>query len=105
MTQLTQTTQAKLQGLLVARAQADPEFRAQLVADPKATIGALVGSEVPKEVAIQVHEESATTFHLVLPLSGELREDELDAAFAGCTWYSTCDEVVEISNPSDYNWQ
>ena len=105
MTQLTQMTQAKLQGRLVARARADPEFRSQLVADPKATIGALVGSEVPEEITIQVHEESATTFHLVLPLSGELRDDELDTAFAGCTWYANCDEVVEISNPSEYNWQ
>ena len=101
---MTQMTQAELQDKIIARAQADPAFRSQLVTDPKATIGELVGSEVPEEITIHVHEDSATSFHLVLPLSGELREDELDAAFAGCTWYSTCDEVTEI-NPSEYNWQ
>ena len=102
---MTQMTQVEMQRMLIARAQADPEFRSHLLTDPRAAIGELVGSEVPEEITIHVHEDSATSFHLVLPLSGELREDELDAAFAGCTWYSTCDQVTEISNPSDYNWQ
>ena len=91
MTQMTPMTQAEMQSNLIARAQADPEFRSQLVADPKAAIGDVFGSEVPEAIDIEVHEDSATSFHLVLPPSGKLSEDELDAAFAGCTWATQCD--------------
>ena len=80
---MTQTTQAEMQGKIIAKAQAEPEFRAQLVADPKATIEGLIGLELPAAINFQVHEDSATSFHLVLPPSGQLTEDELAAVFAG----------------------
>ena len=102
---MTQMTRAELQGKVIAKAQTEPEFRSQLVADPKAAIGEVIGSEISEAITIEVHEDSATSFHLVLPPSGKLSEDELDAAFAGCSWLGNCDEVVELSNPSEYNWQ
>ena len=80
---MTQMTQAEMQGKLIAKAQAEPEFRAQLVADPKATIEGLIGVEIPEAINLQVHEDSATSFHLVLPPSGKLTEDELATVFAG----------------------
>ena len=87
---MTQMTQAEMQSKLIAKAQADPAFRSQLVADPKAAIGELVESEIPEEITVQVHEDSATSFHLVLPPSGELNEEELANVFAGC-W--ECDVI------------
>ena len=83
---MTQMTQAELQGKIISMAQADPGFRSQLVADPRAAIEGLSGTEIPAEITIDVHEESATSFHLVLPPSGELAEEELDAVFAGDNW-------------------
>ena len=80
---MTQMTQAEMQDKLIARAQAEPEFRSQLVADPKATIEGVIGSELPEAINIEVHEDSATSFHLVLPPSGKLTEDELATVFAG----------------------
>ena len=80
---MTQMTQAEMQSKLIAKAQAEPEFRAQLVADPKAAIEGLIGLELPAAITIEVHEDSATSFHLVLPPSGKLTEDELATAFAG----------------------
>ena len=80
-------TQAEMQGKIIARAQADPEFRSQLVADPRAAIEGLIGSELPAAINIEVHEDSATSFHLVLPPSGKLTEDELATVFAG-DWMS-----------------
>ena len=84
MTQMTQMTQAELQSKIIARAQAEPEFRSQLVADPKAAIGGFLGTEIPEAINLEVHEDSATSFHLVLPPGGELTEEELAAVFAGC---------------------
>ena len=43
--------------------------------------------EVPAAIHIEVHEDSATAFHLVLPPNGELSEDELATVFAG-DWLS-----------------
>ena len=84
---MTQTTQAELQDQVIAKAQAEPEFRAQLVADPKAAIEGLIGLELPAAITIEVHEDSATSFHLVLPSSEKLTEDELASVFAG-NWLS-----------------
>ena len=83
---MTQTTQAELQDKIVAKAQAEPEFRAQLVADPRAAIEGLSGVELPEAINIEVHEDSATSFHLVLPSSGQLTEDELATVFAADGW-------------------
>ena len=80
---MTQMTQAEIQDMIIARAQAEPEFRSQLVADPKAAIEGLSGLELPEAINIEVHEDSATSFHLVLPPSGKLTEDELATVFAG----------------------
>ena len=90
---MTQTTQAEMQDKLIAKAQAEPEFRAQLVADPKAAIEGVIGSELPAAVNLQVHEDSATSFHLVLPPSGQLTEDELATVFAG-NWLQDVDNFV-----------
>ena len=89
---MTQTTQAELQGKIIAKAQTEPEFRAQLVADPKAAIEEVIGSELPAAINIEVHEDSATSFHLVLPPSGKLTEDELATVFAG-NWIDTYAEA------------
>ena len=95
---MTQTTQAELQDKLIAKAQAEPEFRAQLVADPKAAIEGVIGLEIPEAINLQVHEDSATSFHLVLPPSGKLTEDELATVFAGdwvSAWNSAWLEILE----------
>ena len=84
---MTQMTQAEMQSKLIAKAQAEPEFRSQLVADPKAAIEEVSGLKIPEAISLQVHEDSATSFHLVLPPSGKLTEDELATVFAG-DWFS-----------------
>ena len=67
-------------------AQADPEFRSLLTANPKSAIEGKLGSKLPEAITIEVHEESATSFHLVLPPSGKLTEEELAKVFAGNWW-------------------
>ena len=69
-------------GKIIEKAVEDMDFRARLVTDPKSVISEELGRPVPDGVNIQVHENSATTMHLVLPPSGSLTDEELAVAAA-----------------------
>ena len=76
-------TQAEIQDAIMARVGEDGEFRARLVADPRAAIQEVTGEPVPATVTVQVHEESATSFHLVLPSGSRLTEAEMAQVLGG----------------------
>ena len=69
----------------MAKAAEDDDFRARLIADPKGAVSEEVGTAIPEGFDVAVHEESATTFHLVLPPSPHLTEADL-ALVAGGSW-------------------
>ena len=66
-----------------AKAAEDESFRAQLIADPKAAISGVFGINLPEWFDIRVHQNTATTRHLILPPSGLLAESELEMAAGG----------------------
>jgi hypothetical protein len=68
------------------RAESDPEFRAQLLADPSAAVSALLGMPIPAHVAITVHEELPTDIHLVIPGTSALSDRDLDLVAGGQDW-------------------
>ena len=68
---------------ILSRAGEDGDFRARLVADPRVAVADEIGMTVPEGFNVKVHEDSATTAHLVLPPSPELTEAELESAGAG----------------------
>ena len=86
-------TQAEMQDKIVAKASEDGEFHTRLMADPKAAILELTGAALPDEITIQVHEESATLFHLVLPPDGQLSEAEMAQVF-GRDWITQMETGV-----------
>ena len=53
---------------VVARAWADPAYKAALLADPAAAL-AETGLSPPAGVALRVHENTPQTMHLVLPVA------------------------------------
>ena len=65
------------------KASTDADFRARLVSDPKAAIGAELGVSLPAGLTVEVHEESAETAHLVLPPPSKLSESDLHAVAGG----------------------
>ena len=70
---------------ILNKAADDGEFRARLIADPKAAISAEIGQPLPEGFEVVVHEDSATTAHLVLPPTPALTEAELEVAVGGST--------------------
>ena len=80
------TAATELKSRILNKAGEDNDFRAHLIADPKAAIASEVGTVVPDGFDIVVHEDSSTTAHLVLPPSPVLTEAELAQVSGGTTW-------------------
>jgi hypothetical protein len=87
-------TRAEVDALVREKLAADPAFRDALLADPRAALSELVGTPIPEIVTINVHEESLTSVHLVLPsrpASAELSDDDLElVAGGGVCWTNSC---------------
>ena len=77
------TTATEMKARILSKAEEDGEFRAHLITDPRAAILAETGATIPDGFDVVVHEDSATTAHLVLPPSGELSEAEMESAAGG----------------------
>ena len=76
-------TSEELRDDIQQRAQDDAEFRSRLLADPGATIESDYGLALPSGFTLEVHEESAMAYHLVLPPAEELSQAELETIAAG----------------------
>ena len=84
-----QTTE-ELRAHIRQKAQDDADFRSRLVADPGAALEAEYGVVIPEGFTLEVHEESAMAYHLVLPATDELTQEELETIAAGHTLSDTC---------------
>ena len=77
------TTMNEMKTQIMKRATEDGDFRAKLLADPKPVISAELGVSIPEPFTIQVHEDDATSAHVVLPMSDHLTDEELAEIAAG----------------------
>ncbi len=73
---------------VVDKSALDPEFRQQLLEDPKSTISGELGITIPDSMNIMVHESDMQTVHLALPPDPNITEEQLEAISAGlcCCW-------------------
>ena len=76
-------TPTEMRTKVPAKAAADPDFRARLLQDPKASVHEALGVSLPDAVRIQVHQETAGAVHPVLPPGSSLSESDLQAAAGG----------------------
>ena len=77
-------TEHEVKAALLAKAASDAAFRAQLVADPRAALEQAFDITFTDEFSLHVHEETATSAHLVLPPArGGLGPSELEAVAGG----------------------
>ena len=90
------TTMSEMKAHIMTRATEDGEFRAKLLADPKPVISAELGVTIPEGFTIQVHENSAATAHMVLPMSEQLTEEDLAQVAGG--WGSQDAEDAAVNS-------
>ena len=82
-------SEAEVRAHIAMKAAEDDDFRARLVADPRAALEEETGMRFPDDYRFHVHEESATDAHLVLPPKPELSQEQLDNIVGGSTWQWT----------------
>ncbi|KJS38424.1 MAG: hypothetical protein VR70_09970 [Rhodospirillaceae bacterium BRH_c57] len=87
----TAASRRDLEARVIANAWRDPKYKKALLKDPKAVLESELRKidptiSLPDTLKVQVHEEAADTFHLVLPrdprdvkLSDVLSDDQLEA--------------------------
>ncbi len=80
------TTATELKDQILSKAAEDGDFRSRLISDPKAAISAQTGTTIPEGFNIVVHEDNATTAHLVLSPSAELTDVELKTVSGAANW-------------------
>ena len=92
------TTMNEMKTQIMKRATEDGDFRAKLLADPKPVISAELGVSIPEPFTIQVHEDDATSAHVVLPMAERLTEEELTQVAGGSWAQDSMDELERDMN-------
>ena len=72
-----------MEAAVIGKAAEDADFRSLLLSDPKGAIEQELGISIPQAMEIQVHEESSTSAHLVLPPASKLKAADLQAVAGG----------------------
>ena len=80
-------TRRDLETALIEKCWKDPEFKKQVVSDPKGMLERHTGQRLPSVVKIFIHEEDANTLHFSIPPSpanmNELSDEELERVAGG----------------------
>ena len=84
-------TPKEMRAKIVDKATGNADFRARLLSDPKGALEQELSVTIPASLSVEVHEESGTSAHLVLPPDSRLSEGDLQAVAGGGDWNITSD--------------
>ena len=81
------TARLDLEAALIKKCWQEPEFRNQVIADPKGMFEKATGRKLPDTLKIFIHEEDRNTVHLSIPPApgdmSELSDEELERVAGG----------------------
>jgi nitrile hydratase alpha subunit len=76
-----------LETALIEKCWKDPEFKKEVVKDPKGMLERHIGQKLPANLKVFIHEEDANSLHFSLPPAPsnmtELGDDELEKVAGG----------------------
>ncbi len=73
-----------LKNQIIEKAWTDPDFKRELLANPKAAIKDAFGIDVPDDINLHVSEEDQNNYYLALPRNPADNKDE--AGVLGVRW-------------------
>jgi hypothetical protein len=88
--QLERRSHKDLKAQLIARAWHDPDFKRQLLANPKAAIEQEFGIELPAELEVTAVEDTPAHLHLVVPVNHTALSEERLITEEGPVAYCWC---------------
>src|SRR4051812_41409450 len=86
---------------LTEKAWKDPEFRTQVVKDPKGALEKHLGQKLPEKLKIFIHEEDKNTVHFSIPPTpaavAELSDEDLEKVAGGTEFFIVVSVVAAVT--------
>jgi len=80
-------TRRDLETALIEKCWKDPDFKKQVISDPKGMLERHTGEKLPAQIKIFIHEEDANTLHFSIPPAPsnltELSDEDLEKVAGG----------------------
>ncbi len=74
------SNEQNLKDQIIEKAWTDAEFKSKLLADPKSAIKDAFGVDIPEDINLNVVEETADSYYLVIPQNpADVNNNDVDA--------------------------